>query len=85
MRRNFAAVFYAVVLMGGADTVRAAGETNATSFCSPLMPAPPKIDGTINPAEWLGAQKFEGFTCAGGMNSGKIDQRRATGWIGADE
>lgn len=85
MRRNLAAAFYAAVLLGGADTVRAAGETNATSFYSPIMSEPPKIDGTINPAEWLGAQKFEGFTCLGGTNSGKIDQRRAAGWIGADE
>ena len=62
MRRNLAAAFYAAVLLGSADTVRAMGETNASSFCSPIMPAAPKIDGTINPAEWLGAQKLEGFT-----------------------
>ena len=49
-------------------------------FRVPLMKQAPKIDGKIEPAEWVGAAGFEGVGY-----DGKLQQRRAQAFVGADE
>ena len=57
---------------------------NAGDYVTPLLRTPPKIDGRIEVAEWAGATQFAGFL-AGGATAGKLEPRRVSGWVGADE
>jgi hypothetical protein len=50
------------------------------AFRVPLMKAPPKIDGVIDPAEWADAAGFEGFG-----QDGLLAQRRVKAYVGATE
>ncbi|MCY3020350.1 MAG: DUF6067 family protein [Planctomycetota bacterium] len=54
----------------------------AEDFRVPLMKQAPKIDGTIEPQEWSAAAGFDGFIT---LNDGKLQRRRARGFIGATE
>jgi len=51
----------------------------AAEFRVPLMKAPPKIDGRIEPAEWALAAGFDGF----GRDGGVLNQRRVRAFVGA--
>jgi len=51
----------------------------AGEFRTPLMKAPPKIDGRIEPGEWALAAGFDGF----GRDGGVLNQRRVRAFVGA--
>jgi len=52
----------------------------AEDFRVPLMKQAPKIDGTIEPLEWAASAGFDGFIT---LNEGKLQRRRARGFVGA--
>jgi len=67
------------VLTGIAAMLLAAGgPIRAGEFVCPLMTEAPAIDGRIDAAEWSRAVRIDGF----GMD-GRLEQRRATAYIGA--
>ncbi|MCX7934562.1 MAG: hypothetical protein N3A66_04790, partial [Planctomycetota bacterium] len=48
----------------------------------PLSAKPPKIDGKFDPVEWAASAGFEGFVR---LADGKLERRRARGFVAADE
>ena len=52
----------------------------AEEFCVPLMKEAPKLDGRIEPLEWAATAGFDGFNT---LNEGKLQRRRARGFVGA--
>ena len=52
----------------------------AEEFCVPLMKEAPELDGRIEPMEWAAAAGFDGFNT---LNEGKLQRRRARGFVGA--
>jgi hypothetical protein len=53
---------------------------SADEFLVPLMNTAPKLDGRIEPAEWAASAGFDGSIT---LNEGKLQRRRARGFIGA--
>ncbi|HET6386837.1 MAG TPA: glycoside hydrolase domain-containing protein [Armatimonadota bacterium] len=51
----------------------------AAQYRAPLMAKAPVIDGRIEPGEWSGAIRIDGFAW-----QGVLERRRATGYVGAD-
>lgn len=51
----------------------------AAEFRIPLMAQAPKMDGRIEPGEWTGALRIDGFGW-----QGQLERRQASGYIGAD-
>ena len=52
----------------------------AEVFRVPLMQTAPKLDGQIEPREWAASAGFDGFIT---LNEGKLQRRRARGFVGA--
>ena len=52
----------------------------AEDFRVPLMKQAPKLDGQIEPREWAASAGFDGFIT---LNDGKLQRRRARGFVGA--
>src|SRR5438067_74851 len=52
----------------------------AADFRAPLMAKAPNVDGKIDPAEWAGAVRVDGFGW-----EGVLERRRVTGYVGATE
>src|SRR5208283_1792556 len=52
----------------------------AEEFLVPLMSESPKLDGRIDPKEWAASAGFDGFVT---LNEGKLQRRRARGFVGA--
>jgi len=73
MKRFIFAVIVALELCG--PTARGAGD-----FCVPLMKEALKLDGRIEPREWAASAGFDGFLT---LNEGKLQRRRARGFVGA--
>jgi hypothetical protein len=60
--------------------VHASTAHGADEFRVPLMTQAPKLDGRIDPKEWAASAGFDGFLT---MSEGKLQRRRARGFVGA--
>ncbi|MGC8668801.1 MAG: glycoside hydrolase domain-containing protein [Chthonomonadales bacterium] len=58
---------------------RALGAAHPSTFRVPLMKAPPKMDGRIDPSEWACAVRIDGLTGANGI----LERRRSCAYVGA--
>ncbi|MFW6162047.1 MAG: glycoside hydrolase domain-containing protein, partial [Planctomycetota bacterium] len=68
----------ALVRLGVVALVLGVAGVQAAQFRVPLRAKPPSIDGKIDPAEWRLAAGFDGFAF-----KGKLDRRRARGYVAA--
>jgi len=69
-------VFAALTALYGCAFVAESGE----AFRVPLMKDAPMLDGKIEPKEWAASAGFDGFIT---LNEGKLQRRRARGFVGA--
>lgn len=63
-----------------ASGIAAQAQNTPLEIRASLMKVTPKIDGTIEDAEWRGATRVDGFAW-----NGQLEKRRAIGFVGATE